>query len=624
MANRRVDLALFLALGVVVAHYRWTASSTANPFAFGYHHEDFYNLLTDAILAGQLHLQVAPRPELLALPDPYDPKANAPYRVQDMSLYGGRHYLYFGIVPALAVFVPWRLLGQRLPENLAAVLFMAGGVAWMALALRAAARRLDRPPPAVLLAVSVLFIGFSSFQLFVLRRPSVYEVAVAAGSFFLAGACYFLLRSMEPGRAGVTALALASLFVGLAVGSRPNHVVAAPLLVVAWRHRRQRGEAVRAFLPLAACLGLLLLHNHARFDDWLEFGQHRVLAAHHAPTARLFSPSFLPSHALAYALWPPVLALEFPFFHLTPPAQARGGPLEIEPISGLLAAAPPTVLALLWLLPRFRARAPQVAPFGVWLLALATVSLLFVSAFAGVNGRYLVDFGPPLLLSAALAWIALHVALAGRRRLQVGLHVVVGALCAYGLLLNLAVGLVGYYDWFRQRNPAGYAAIEDRFVPLQRLLLRLGRRYGDLQVRLRFPPTGGGEEGLVSVAGQGLLCLRYEGDRVVLWFKHDETPPIESRPVAAAPGRLRTLEVSMGALLPPINARALARVLPGIDVDRARRTLRVRLDGEEVLSGAFEFEPTPSGAVAVGRGATGPECPRGFTGEVLSIERRLP
>lgn len=623
MPQRRTDLALLFALGVVVAHYGWGASSTANPFAFGYHHEDFYNLLADALLAGQLHLQVAPRTELLGLPDPYDPKANAPYRVQDLSLYRGRHYLYFGIVPALALFVPWRLLGQRLPENLAAVLFMAGGVAWMALVLRTAARRLDRPPPAVLLAVAVLFVGFSSFQPFVLRRPSVYEVAVAAGFFFLAGACYFLLKSMEPA-GGATALALASLFVGLAVGSRPNHVVAAPLLVLAWRHRRQRGDAIRALLPFAVCVGLLLLYNYARFDDWLEFGQHRVLAAHYAPTARLFSLWFLPSHALVHALWPPVLALEFPFFHLTPPTWARGGPLEIEPISGLLAAAPPTILALLWLLPRVRARAPQVARFGAWLLALGTGSLLFVSAFAGVNGRYLVDFGPPLLLSAALAWIGLHVALAGRRRLQVGLHVVVGALCAYGLLLNLAVGLVGYYDWFRQRNPAGYTAIEDRFVPLQRLLLRLGHRYGDLHVRLRFPRAGAGEEALISVAGQGVLCARYAGDRVVLRFERDGTPPIESRPVAAAPDRLRLLDLSMGALLPPINARALDRVLPDIDVGRARRTLRVSVDGEEVLGGSFDFQPMPSRAVAVGRRASGPECPRGFTGEVLSIERRLP
>jgi hypothetical protein len=621
--NRRADLALAVAVGVVVAYYGWTASSTANPFAFGYHHDDFYNLLTDALLAGQLHLHLAPRPELLGLPDPYDPRANAPYRIQDLSLYKGRHYLYFGIVPALALFVPWRVSGTRLPENFAAVLFMAGGLVWMALTLRAAARRLQRPSPAALLAALVLFIGLSAFETFVLRRPSIYEVAVAAGFCFLAAACYCLLRSTDPGRLGARALLFASLFLGLAVGSRPNQVVAAPLLLLAWRHRRQRGDAIRAFAPFAICVALLLLYNRARFDDWFEFGQHRVLAAHHAPTARLFSLSYLPSHALANALWPATLALEFPFFHLKPPTWAKAGQLEIEGMAGLLVAAPPVVLAALWLVPAFAAQAPRIARFGRWMLALGVASLLFVSAFAGVNGRYLVDFGPPLLLSAALAWIALHAACAGRRRLQVALHAVVGALWAYGLLLNVAVGLTGYYDWFRQRNPVGYAAFEDRFVPLQRLLLSLGRRYGDLRLQVRFP-VAAGEEALVSVAGTDVLCVRYEEDRLVLRFRHGDGAPLESRPIAAAPARVRILEVSMGSLLPPINARALGRILPNTDLNRALRRLRVQVDGEEVLTGVFDFEPAPARAVAVGRSAAGPVCPRGFTGEVLSVDRRLP
>jgi hypothetical protein len=598
---------------VVAAFYCWTASSTANPFAFDYHHEDFYNLLADALLAGRLHLAVPPQPELMRLADPYDPKANAPYRVQDLSLYKGRHYLYFGIVPALAAFLPWRVTGLRLPENFAAVLFMSGGLVWTSLALRAAARRLERPPPAWLLALAVLFIGLSAFQTYVLRRPSVYEVAVAAGFCFFGAACYWLLRSLDPGPPGARALLLASLFVGLAVGSRPNQVVAAPLLLLAWSQRRQKGDALRALVPFGVSVALLLLYNRVRFDDWLEFGQHRVLAAHYAPTARLFSLSYLPSHALAYAAWPATLALEFPFFHLTPP-WAKTGVLEVEGIAGLLLAAPPVVLAFLWLAPSFRARAPQIATFGLWMLAVGVASLLFVSAFAGVNGRYLVDFGPPLLLSAALAWIALD-------RARVGLQVAVAALCAYGLALNLAVGLTGYYDWFRQRNLAAYAAIEDRFVPLQRLFLSLGHRYGDLHLRLRFPAAPSGEEALLRVGDDDRLCVRYREGDVVLVFRHGDGAALQSRPIPAGE---RRLEISMGSLLPPINPRALGRVLPDLDVTHALKTLRVAVDGEEVLAGDFDFKPAPSRTVALGRSATAPECPRGFSGEVLSVERLIP
>ena len=40
-----------------------------------------------------------PHPALLAMADPYDPVANAPYRVHDMTLYKGHYYLYFGVSP---------------------------------------------------------------------------------------------------------------------------------------------------------------------------------------------------------------------------------------------------------------------------------------------------------------------------------------------------------------------------------------------------------------------------------------------------------------------------------------------------------------------------------------------
>src|SRR5688572_9015456 len=56
----------------------------------------YYGQLTDALLRGQLHLIEAPDPRLLALPDPYDPVANKPFRYHDAALYDGKYYLYWG------------------------------------------------------------------------------------------------------------------------------------------------------------------------------------------------------------------------------------------------------------------------------------------------------------------------------------------------------------------------------------------------------------------------------------------------------------------------------------------------------------------------------------------------
>jgi hypothetical protein len=41
---------------------------------------------------------------------------------------------------------------------------------------------------------------------------------------------------------------------------------------------------------------------------------------------------------------------------------------------------------------------------------------------------------------------------------------------AYRTILNLAIGLSGYNNWLRHRNPATYAPIEDAFFFLQKAL----------------------------------------------------------------------------------------------------------------------------------------------------------
>ena len=91
---------------------------------------DYYGSLADALLQGQLHLLQQPSPELVALSDPYDPSLNAPFRtdLHDMSLYKDRLYLYFGITPALLLWLPTRLMGLQITDAFAVVLFSWGAL----------------------------------------------------------------------------------------------------------------------------------------------------------------------------------------------------------------------------------------------------------------------------------------------------------------------------------------------------------------------------------------------------------------------------------------------------------------------------------------------------------------
>lgn len=109
---------------------------------------DYYNQLVDGFLAGRLSLKNDPPRALVELADPYDPaqRANAGnVGLHDVAYYQGRYYLYFGVAPALTLFLPFKALtGLHFPQVLATVLFCAGGYGFSLLLFLAVRRRFFR------------------------------------------------------------------------------------------------------------------------------------------------------------------------------------------------------------------------------------------------------------------------------------------------------------------------------------------------------------------------------------------------------------------------------------------------------------------------------------------------
>lgn len=202
----------------------------------------------EAFLAGRLSLPVEPKKELLALPDPYDPVLNAAWKLHDVSLYKGKYYLSWGPAPALTLFAPFRLISNRyLDEKFAIALFCFGGLIWSILLLNLLTRTYVPRIPFWMQVLAVLCLGLSNVAPYILRRPLQYEVAIASGYCFLFGGLYWLM-------AGVLAapdtrwwrLALGSLFLGLAVGSRPHLILAGLVGRLVVRALERPGYSARA------------------------------------------------------------------------------------------------------------------------------------------------------------------------------------------------------------------------------------------------------------------------------------------------------------------------------------------------------------------------------------------
>jgi hypothetical protein len=470
--------ALIAFCAVVGAYYLWTVWSSGTPLAFNQDRPDYFNLLSDALLSGHLHLLVAPDPNLLALPNPYDPAANQSLRIHDLSLYHDKYYLYWGPTPALLLYLPFRLLPLGdLPDTTAVFLFSFVGFCFSIACLRALAQRFVPDAPRWMLGAAAVALAFGNALPFTLRRVAIYEVAITAGFCLSFIALYLVITGLRDGvRLG--RLGAASLLVGLAVGARPTMIVwALGLVVVAavlcrrTPDRRTRLQLTGVLLGPVVFIGfLLMLYNVARFGSPADFGQKYMLAGYDPATRDGNKLAYVPPGMWYYLLSRPHLTAGFPFFHLAPPPSSYPftEPLHydgVEFVSGLLPAVPFVAFALL--VPAvLRGMARRVT------LALIAVGLLiiFMASFAlwGATMRYEVDFASVLLIAAALGWIGWTVRLNGLpRRMVAGGGVI---LIAWGAAAGAAFGIKGYYDGLRASSPKTYTRLQRLTSPIPTLV----------------------------------------------------------------------------------------------------------------------------------------------------------
>lgn len=178
------------AIFIAVCMTSWNGGAyTGEFFKSGLQHwvnRDQYPLLADALLHGRLWLDLPVDPKLAAMNNPYDFNARRLLAEKganifwDYAFHDGRYYSYFGVLPALLLFAPYKLVtGADLATPVAV---MALGVAFIALAsalLLAVMRRYFDDTMSVGFAF-LLLTGFlvGSNMMYSARVPSLYTVPI--------------------------------------------------------------------------------------------------------------------------------------------------------------------------------------------------------------------------------------------------------------------------------------------------------------------------------------------------------------------------------------------------------------------------------------------------------------
>lgn len=489
MSPRTRDRVVLAAVALAVgAYYLWLARAANGRFDWRHDSNGFYDLLARGFLAGHLYTPIQPKPELLALPNPWDPHIDDSLRWQDMVLYRGHYYLYFGAAPAVALFVPWRAVtGHDLPENFAiCVLCFAGFLFACGTLLRLLELAEARPGP-VMVAFLFLGLGVSQSAPFLMNRTAVYEIAIASGYCFVSGGMYCLARRKW---------AASGLMFGLAVASRPHlALVGAAALGALMLRSEWRRPAVRFGAALAAAGLAIGAYNYARFGNPVEFGFRYQLAGPGQNRVELAARNVVPG-TYYMLLSRPELDAAFPWMRMVfrfPFNSAERYPLPfeyfVEPSVGALWLAPFLPVALL--LRRKQVKRPEEVRSIIAVAAIGGLAvLLFLISTHLATHRYEVDF-VPLLLLAALANFALT-----RRR---WIHIAACLAIVYSTMANFALAVQGPYDDFLRTNPRGYVRLARRFSPAAEYRPALDPRI-ELRWTAHFIPEPAGlREPLVTI-----------------------------------------------------------------------------------------------------------------------------
>lgn len=385
-----------------------------------------YDYLADAFLAGGVELDLPRSDILLSMDNPYDTLLRQQLNAEahepiywDYAFYQGKYYCYFGALPCLLAFVPYKAItGCDLRTDWAVVFFACAMLISGAALLYQLARTYYRDLSfgAFLVGVAFLFCSGGVFEQVFL--PRIYSIPILAALFFSFAGLAVLLRAkrqfLEGAPASKPLLAFGALLVACTLGCRPQYVLAAALIVAIFLpeirarqffSRASLGNTLAVIVPFLIVAAPVCLYNQVRFGSPFDFGAAYNLTGADM-TSYEFDPLAIAARSFEYLFLPPMIQGEYPFLYAVDSVACLPAVMWTnEPVFGGFFAFAPAGFAVFAL---FRSRTRS--SFGtrgtscicLTCVALAAIALMIVSYVSGVTMRYFADFAWLIIIPATM------------------------------------------------------------------------------------------------------------------------------------------------------------------------------------------------------------------------------
>ena len=390
-------------------------------------HTQQYQHLAESFLDGKLYLEKEPPQYLAELENPYDYGARVEAATEneesyywDAAYYEGRYYVYFGVVPVLLLYLPFRAItGKALPNMAAINVFMIFFVIGSFLLIGKIIDKYfknKKIPYLAYLILSLVFVN-ASCGVFIAKRPDFYSVPILSAIAFTVWGLYFWISSVDEGRVHSLKAGIGSLCMALVTGCRPQLLlVSAMAIVIFWNSvfkerslfsKKGIVSTLNVCIPYIIVAAGIMWYNNARFGSPFDFGANYNLTTNDM-TGRGYRVERLGLSLFPYLFQPPNFIARFPFLRSVNIDTGYLGLTITEPMFGGIFAVIP-LLWLIFLIPRY---SKYMKKQKVFALACLPVALsVFIAAFdaqgAGLLQRYVNDFSFLAILGAVIVAITL-------------------------------------------------------------------------------------------------------------------------------------------------------------------------------------------------------------------------
>lgn len=441
----------------------------------GFEHHHQYDYLAQSFMNGHVYLDYAQPPQaLIDMENPYDKAERDRVMAQngttykwDHAYYDGKYYVYFGALPVLTYYLPYRLAtGEEFPTQAGVLLNYYIFVIFAFLLIRAVVKKWFKDISlGHYLILSQVFVA-SSGMIFAIRRPDLYFMPISMALALCVTGLYFWVSAFECRTKVMQGVKLfvGSLCMAAVSGCRPQFLIASFLAIplfykTVFKERRlfSKQSLVHTavfVLPYIVCAAGVMWYNYARFGSVFDFGANYNLTTNDM-TSRGFNLGRLPLGLFAYLFQLPVTYAKFPFITSVNLSNYYMGTTVTEMMLGGVVACQPVI----WLIAGIKYCRRELKSKGLYALVICCLAFAVVvvaadTEMAGILYRYYADYSYLLILPAIIVALALCTKYTDKR---VGFTVV--GLSALSLVFDLALVFVSGDYYLDYANPNFYYAI---------------------------------------------------------------------------------------------------------------------------------------------------------------------